>query len=238
MSEPITLYHGMSLSAWRVVEHQGRLRPAYSAQNGERIYKVIEDDRGSLYFTTDLAIAAVYAAHPDLRFTWWAKGKPTMLGPGRWTLPGWLAAQDGVVIAGEFEQGELRFTRRPNSHDEYVTNDPVAADRLRVAAFIPEGASVSDALRRAEQPPPLTAAERERLQSIGVDEPIAWPGPLLSDLAAAQRPVRYLRSLKAAKVRDWRALLTYRSLAGEEQPGTPVRSRIPPIGSPPQLLLR
>lgn len=234
MSRPVTLYHGLSSWAWEVVQHQGRLRASYTAQDGERLYKVVED-RGFVYFCADPDIAAVYAGNPTLRFTWWAKGWPTPVGLGRWTLPG-IASQNGVVIAGEFDPGEVTLNRRPNSHDEHVTDRPVTVDRLRVVAYIPRGSKVTDALGRAEQPPPLPVADRERLKSIDKDGEIAWPGPLISDVAAAQRPLRYLRSVQTRKAREWQGLARLPQ-AGEDHPSpSPAQQRIPPIGSPPQLL--
>lgn len=187
-----TRYHGMSRWSWEVVRHQGRLRPAYSAQDGERIYKVVED-RGFVYFTSTAPMAAVYAGGDPL------KRLPTLAGRGRWKLPGGIANQDGVVIAGDFEEGELTWTHRPGSHEEWVSDRPVDADRLRVVAFIPKGSNVDEATRRAEQPPPLSAADQERLEAIGRDAPICWPGPLIAELEAAKRPLRLLRSLQTGK---------------------------------------
>jgi hypothetical protein len=124
-----------------VVKHQGRLRPPYTAQDGERLYEVVAD-RGFVYFCSDPGMAAIYAGgNPALRM-------PSVLGRGRWTLPGGIANQDGVVIAGDFQPGELTFTHRPNSHEQFVTDRPVAASRLRVVTFIPEGSKVSEAIER------------------------------------------------------------------------------------------
>jgi hypothetical protein len=257
------MFHGMSRWAWEVVQHQGRMRPAYTAQDGERLYKVVED-RGYVYFCDDLDTAAIYAVgNPAIRFTWWVKGFPTPIGRGRWTLPGGVANQDGVVIAGEFDPGELTYNHRPNSHDEYVTDRPVGVDRLRVVAFIPKGSKVSEAIKRGEQPPPLSAAERKRLESIDRDGEIAWPGPLIADVVAAQQPLRLLKRIaaagavanpEAAQRGDWRAALerltarrAERWRAAERAGRSPApshpsigrgHSHIPPIGSPPQLLPR
>lgn len=244
MSRPITRFHGMSRWSWEVVRHQGQLRPSYTAQDGGRIYKVVEG-RGFVYFCSEPRMAAIYAGGaPALRM-------PTLIGRGRWSLPGGIANQDGVVIAADFEDGELTFTHRPNSHEEFVTDRPVAADRFRVVAFIPKGSKVADALRRAEQPPPLTAAELERLQSIDPEADLCWPGPLLADLERAQRPLRNLRSVQsrkghpemdnpeqvAAQGGDWRtALDRLAAVRAGGQPSIGRGQRIPPIGKPPPAL--
>lgn len=244
MSRPVTLFHGMSRWSWEVVRHQGQLRPAYTAQEGGRIYKVVEG-RGFVYFCSEPRMAAIYAGgDPALRM-------PTLIGRGRWSLPGGIANQDGVVIAADFEDGELTFTHRPNSHEEYVTDRPVAADRLRLVAFIPKGSKVADALRRAEQPPPLSAAGRERLESIDPEADICWPGPLIADLEESQRPLRFLRRSRqnaaaagavanpeqvAAQGGDWRGALDRLAAARSGAPSIGSGQRIPPIGSPPPTL--
>ena len=236
MDQPVTLFHGMSLWSWRVVNCQGRLRPAYTARDGERLYKVVEG-RGFVYFCSDPGMAAIYAGgNPALRL-------PTLAGRGRWKLPGGIANQDGVVIAGDFEPGEMVYTRRPNSHEEWVSDRPVTVSRLRVVAFIPEGSKVAEAVERREELPPLSDADRERLEAIDPDEPIAWPGPRIADLEAAQRPLRFLKRRTAAGVDnpeqvsaqggDWRAALERLAARrqGRDDPG-----RFPAIGEPPRLL--
>ena len=244
--QPVTLYHGMSRWSCKVVRHQGRLRPSYTAQDGERVYKVVED-RGFVYFTSSESMAAIYAGGDPTRRL------PTLIGRGRWSLPGGIANRDGIVIAGDFEPGELVYTHRPNSHEEWVADRPVGADRLRVVGFIPTGSKVADAVRRAEQPPPLSAVDRERLESIERDADICWPGPRIADLIEAQRPLRFLKRRTAAadagavanpeqvaaQGGDWRAALERLAAARSGAPSIDrPHDRIPPIGSPPQLLPR
>jgi hypothetical protein len=227
MSDPVTLYHGLSRWGWELVKHSGQLRPAYGAQAEGRLYKVVAADRGSIYFCDDPATASVYAAwNPELRFTWWIKGVPTRLGKRRWTVPGRVAYDDGVVIAADFEDGELTFIHRTNSHPEYATDQCIDADRLRVVAFIPKGSKVDDALRRCEQVPPLPQDDREKLEEIDPDADIFWPGPLVADLEGARYPLAFLNRLTGGDA----------GAAPDPEQVAHARQGIPPIGSPPQLL--
>jgi hypothetical protein len=172
-----TRYHGMERVAWEIVCHQGRLRPATAGHDGTRVWRIVAD-RGYCYFTSDPDMAAIYAGgKADRRLP----TQPT----GRWKLPGGIANQDGVVLACDFTPGELTYTHRPNSHEEYVTDQPVPADRLKVVAFIPSGSNVFDALKHRESPPPLPAADQERIAAIDPDAPLYCSGPLVADLRAA-----------------------------------------------------
>lgn len=222
MSRRITLFHGMSPWSWEIVKHQGFLRPSYVAGDGERLYQVVED-RGSVYFASTLRMAALYAgSDPVTRF-------PTLAGRGRWKLPGGIANRDGVVVAGEFDPGEVVYTHRPNSHEEYVTNRPVAASRLRVVAFIPEGSNVFEAARRGDPLPPLPAEDRESLEAIDKDADMCWPGPLIADLEAADRglPMQILHVFRRTRKAT--------ADAAPELPPIRTGRRVPPIGSPRQL---
>jgi hypothetical protein len=57
------------------------------------------------------------------------RAEPRLPAPptGRWALPGGIANQDGVVLACDFADGELTYSHRPNSHEEYVTAEGGAA---------------------------------------------------------------------------------------------------------------
>jgi hypothetical protein len=91
------------------------------------------------------------------------------------------------------------------------------------------------------------------LEAIGTDAEIAWPGPRIAELIEAQRPLRFLKRRTvaadagavanpekvAAQGGDWRGALERLAAARSGVP--PIgrtHDRIPPIGSPPQLLPR
>jgi hypothetical protein len=145
----LTLYHGMGRAYWELAVHQGRLRCSYEEDRVDGHRWRVVGRGGSICFTADPAIAAVYAGG-DIkarRPTW-----PT----GRWGLRNGTANTEGVVLSATFDPADL--THRPNApgHAEYLAHAAVEVERLTVVAHVRCGRNVHAELRRAAPLPPIT----------------------------------------------------------------------------------
>jgi hypothetical protein len=190
--------------------------------DGERVWRIVGQG-GFCYWTSEARMAANYGG---------GRAEPRLPAPptGRWALPGGIANQDGVVLACDFADGELTYSHRPNSHEEYVTAEGGAAF-LSGRRPLPVGCRgarrVAARERRTVAPPlphdltccpircPTPTAVEDRAKKPGLsgafrraDGGTRTPDPIITRALRALSRVRGVRSGPAKSLQEARLCRT------------------------------